>query len=526
LLYAYKTSFVVDGERIFSLWDDAMISMRYARNFARGDGLVWNAGERVQGFSNIGVTLVMALVHLLPLSPAKTPLVIQIVSAGVLVAIAERTSRLASLLSLNPAAGLAAALAVSFFAPLGIWAMQGADSGFITLALVCASVEAARALESGEPERGGGEPHVERVNRTFVALAAGVLVRLDFVPTYLLFFGVLLWHLPDRRKTLLRGIVPLLLVLGGISLIGVVYYGDPLPNTYYLKATGLPRGQMLAAGRWQLFGPAFGIVRGRSWIAVAMFAAGALVGVRRPVVRLLTAVVVIDAGYFVLIGGDWVTVHASRLLVQAGPLLIVVVVSGAVAIVRWAERTSRDIGRWTTGIAALHVPILLISLNQRESLKEWWTPGAVTFLRGDNERSVRVARYLAQYSDPEARIGVFWAGVLPYHCDRPMLDLLGRADRHIAKTRGVPAEYYWPGHAKRDWDYVLRERKPDILLAAPDEMNQRPDYVTAYCHPEGSYWLALRRDAVSKWHHPQAHIGCATVATTLGLSGPADVQHD
>src|SRR4051812_33138351 len=36
-----------------SLFDDAMISMRYARNLAHGHGLVWNVGESpIEGFSN------------------------------------------------------------------------------------------------------------------------------------------------------------------------------------------------------------------------------------------------------------------------------------------------------------------------------------------------------------------------------------------------------------------------------------------------------------------------------------------
>lgn len=39
------TSFVaLDGRRYFALFDDAMISMRYAWNFAHEHGLVWNPG--------------------------------------------------------------------------------------------------------------------------------------------------------------------------------------------------------------------------------------------------------------------------------------------------------------------------------------------------------------------------------------------------------------------------------------------------------------------------------------------------
>lgn len=48
--FIYRSSFItIDGSRSYSLFDDAMISMRYAWNFAHGHGLVWNLGEYVQG---------------------------------------------------------------------------------------------------------------------------------------------------------------------------------------------------------------------------------------------------------------------------------------------------------------------------------------------------------------------------------------------------------------------------------------------------------------------------------------------
>src|SRR6266446_2137583 len=35
-VFVFKTSFLVNGERYFCLYDDAMISMRYAKNLAQG----------------------------------------------------------------------------------------------------------------------------------------------------------------------------------------------------------------------------------------------------------------------------------------------------------------------------------------------------------------------------------------------------------------------------------------------------------------------------------------------------------
>ena len=58
------SSFEIEGRRYYSLFDDAMISMRYAANLAHGHGLTWNPGERVEGFTNPLWTLVMALAAL------------------------------------------------------------------------------------------------------------------------------------------------------------------------------------------------------------------------------------------------------------------------------------------------------------------------------------------------------------------------------------------------------------------------------------------------------------------------------
>src|SRR5262249_36984344 len=51
--------------------DDAFISFRYADNFVRGWGLVWNQGERVEGYTNFLWTLIISVPLLLKLDPVK-----------------------------------------------------------------------------------------------------------------------------------------------------------------------------------------------------------------------------------------------------------------------------------------------------------------------------------------------------------------------------------------------------------------------------------------------------------------------
>ena len=75
LLTVFSVTFVArtgvryHGRLYFSLFDDAMISMRYAANLAHGHGLVWNPGQPpVEGYTNFGWTLWMALLHVVGLS--------------------------------------------------------------------------------------------------------------------------------------------------------------------------------------------------------------------------------------------------------------------------------------------------------------------------------------------------------------------------------------------------------------------------------------------------------------------------
>ena len=100
------------SERVYVLWDDAMISMRYARNLAAGDGFVWNPnGERVQGYTNLGLALVMAAVHKLGPAPERAALWIQLLALACLLATAWIAASLVRRASGDPWAGLGAALA-------------------------------------------------------------------------------------------------------------------------------------------------------------------------------------------------------------------------------------------------------------------------------------------------------------------------------------------------------------------------------------------------------------------------------
>src|SRR5580658_3810572 len=125
-LYIFRTSFQADGKRVFCLWDDAMVSMRYGRNLAMGHGLVWNAGgERVEGYSNLGVTLIMAAIHLLPIDRTKTSLAFQLLNVALLASVLLLTRAIVRQLFESEIAADAAGLAMMVCAPLSVLGLEG-----------------------------------------------------------------------------------------------------------------------------------------------------------------------------------------------------------------------------------------------------------------------------------------------------------------------------------------------------------------------------------------------------------------
>ena len=118
-----RASYEIGGVRFFALWDDAMISMRYGRNLARGLGLVWNPGEYVEGYTNPLWTLWMSLLHLLPLSLHIPSLLVLLTGAALQGATVVLTYRLAFEIGGRRGIATAAAGMTAFYYPLNVWAL-------------------------------------------------------------------------------------------------------------------------------------------------------------------------------------------------------------------------------------------------------------------------------------------------------------------------------------------------------------------------------------------------------------------
>jgi arabinofuranosyltransferase len=484
-LFVWRTSYVIDGVRYFCLFDDEMVSMRYARNLARGYGLVWNpGGERVEGFSNPLWVVSMAGLHLLPVSPSKICLLVQISGAIFLLLNLFVVKKIAEIISEGSLpVTLGAVLLTAFYLPLNNWGLQGTEVSLLTLLI---SFSVWRALKAIREDRFSLGP--------YLAVGLGILVRLDMVIPYLVLLVFLILNATrTRKRNGIAGLIVLLVVLVPQTLFRMWYYGDVLPNTYYLKMTGYPLIFRITRGitaAYQ-FGHFFNMILFLLPFSVFLFR-------RDTPIRLLFLVFWAQVGYSIFVGGDaWEWWGGSnRYIALAIPLFFILLAYSITALVTWVEGkvdTSPSVVRkalkYAPGFLLLLAMINVNSIYGPTALSEWLLFKRTLHVE-DNEQRVGLALFLKEITRPEARIAVTWAGTVPYFSDRYGIDLLGKTDRFIARlpmrtSSGLSRwSYFHPGHLKWDYGYSIGQLKPDIVLQVwkgTDEavINLYDDYLMA-----------------------------------------------
>ncbi len=215
------------------LTDDAFISFRYVRNLLEGHGLVFNAGERVEGYSNFLWVLELAAVWgLLGIRPEHAaPWLSVIFTAGTIAALLWWTLRAPSLRYRGLTAWMALGLVCSS-ATFAVWTSGGGlETRQFTFCIVLAVV--CLALYRGQ--RWG-------LLAASLSLAAAALTRPEGPLIAVLCFG---WFVIQRMidagrirvdwRELAYLVAPFVLIVGAHFLFRYAYYGEWLPNTYYAK---------------------------------------------------------------------------------------------------------------------------------------------------------------------------------------------------------------------------------------------------------------------------------------------------
>ena len=487
LAYAWRfillTTVVVDGVTYFTLFDDAMVSMRYARNLASGRGLVWNpGGERLEGFTNPLWTLFMAAVHFVGAPPHRICLYVQVAAMLALVATLVQVRRLARRLAPDaPAVSLAAALITAFYLPLNNWTLQGMEVGLLALLATTACVQALRWAKGQT-----------RGIALALTLALAVWVRMDALGVAVAILGFVAIAEPTRRPAAARGLAVVVASLVLQTALRAAYYGDLLPNTYALKMTGVPVAERFAHGV-----AVAARFLAQAW-PLALAGVAAVPALRRNRLALLPpCVFVIQLLYSIWVGGDaweWWG-GANRYVCVAMPAVFVTCVQGLHLVLSRLVGVARP--RLAAGLVTVSAAVLLVPFNAvNRNARPIWMLRDRPLHVFENGKNIRRARLLADITLPTASAAVTSAGTVPYYADRQMIDLLGKNDRHVSRLPGRAIPFY-PGHMKWDYGYSIGRLRPDVVIElwlSPEEAEPflRADYRRVRM---GEFLWWLRKDS-------------------------------
>ena len=209
--------------------DDAFISFRYAQQFVNGNGLVYNPGERVEGYTNFLWTILIAAGMGVGADPVSWSIFLGIFFyAGTLLLASGFARRMTGgdtgILSTIPIAALALALHRDF----NVYATSGLETSMQTFLVTMLFVVLARRSDA----------------RAF--LLAGFILTASLMtrPDAIVFVAAIVVFTILGKKEIIGRLVrlgiPLLLLFIPYWLVRWDYYGFFFPNAFYAKSIELP----------------------------------------------------------------------------------------------------------------------------------------------------------------------------------------------------------------------------------------------------------------------------------------------
>jgi hypothetical protein len=463
--FLHQSSFEIFGERYYSLFDDAMISMTYAKNLTQGHGLNWaKFGDPVEGFSSPLWTFLMVPFQWLPIAWGKVSLAFGIFCFVVLamnVVVLDRIlyKRLA-MQALLPR--LAATFSLAFLYPLNYWTLTGMECGAQTL-LFLWGLDQFLAFEAGHARK-----HLFGLG---AVLAAALLLRMDmvfFVGWVILFMAPWLWKNPRLGVQFLA--------ITGLPMLAYLvfrgfYFHDIFPNTYYLKLHLIPLKLRLERA-WPYF-VAWAKPLWLLWYALPLM----MIPLRRSKAMWLSfALIPTYLAYNLYVGGDaweFADIGANRFTIIVIPWALVILAAGGHAWGRLLKGNAGKIVQQALPVAmSLLVFLLVNGLLFVPKQDQHWDRMLVQeppFNTEYQKWNVASVLDLNEVLGTANRAAVVQAGDFGYFADFELVDVLGYNDRLIAHGPAcwdlatIPPAWYVPGHVKMNYRYIITELRPDYF---------------------------------------------------------------
>jgi hypothetical protein len=444
--------------------DDAATSLQYAKNFALGRGLVFNPGERVEGYTNFLWVVIEAPLYLVSRVTGGNfvSLVVHanVLIAGAVVAVVGSVVRRltdSALLPLILALGLCV-LDNSFTC----WAAFALENHLLALTFLGAIWFAAL-------------PHPRRYLRVGLCLAAAHMTR----PDAGLFAAVLLTNelieagcvaFGKRRDRAAAFGIAREAVLAGAVWVGVFgvyfawrysYYGYPFPNTYYLKLGG----EIDAWARGGEYVQSFFAERAYLPLGSAL----ALIGIRDRTLRGIVLYLLLHTTYVAYVGGDFFSGH--RFFVAQWPLFAIACGAGVFLLLRTAELPHMEAALLRVGLSAEFFAGGL-AFAVLATLVVTWTRGLefgplaleIRPWRENLRKNKELALWFKANTRQDASIATCLIGHTGLFSERRIIDLCGVIDPVIAHKRVDNFGHGKAGHEKKATAEYLLGLRPTYVI--------------------------------------------------------------
>ena len=417
--------------------DDAFISFRYAENLIEGNGMVFNIGDRVEGYTNFLWIVLLSILMKAGFDIVMVSKVLGILSGVLTLCLIYRFSNREHGKGgfLNLMAVFFTAINVSFI----YWDSSGLETNFFAFLVVWGVL---RKIEESKGKEG--------LPASSILLALASMAR----PEGILVFGslVLFETISSYREE--KTFSPNLKALGLFLLVFLPYFfwryhyfGYPLPNTFYAKTGGglsqVRRGVIYTVGFLLLYG-------------VLPFLPGILLffkKVRKPWHILVLTVVILYTFYIITVGGDHMILY--RFFVPILPLIFLLTQEGL--------RATHELFGLKRGTVVLTFLVLLcltlIPYGSKQRGKNY-------ALRDQIYTWIELGEWFRENASPDETIALGAAGAIPYYSGLRTIDYYGLIDTHIAHTESRYSGRGFAGHDKGDAKYLL-SLKPDYIIPYP-----------------------------------------------------------
>ncbi len=429
------------------MMDDAFVSFRYADNWARGFGPVYNPGEPpVEGYTNF---LWVALLTVGARLGGDIVILSRVLgaAAGLLTLLllfhARRFVR-----GLDGDTPVMAALFLATFCIFQPWPTSGMETTLFGLLLTFSVLLHFSTLE--------GSPTPRRLAGLGVILALTAMTR----PEGLLAAGLILAD--QTLESLRKRRFQVCWVAGAFLVIFLPwfvwrwrYYDSFLPNTFYAKV-GTTAAQVRRGKKyfWDMYVPARPLI-----LPAALAVLAPWVWWRRyGRYFLLPLFLAAYTAYIILVGGDGLP--AFRFFAPLAALLCLLASVGVRRIAHYRH-------------LATMIALAIMGLNVYQMYTNRETYQHVR--QGDyvQKKGTLVGKWLRARATANTVLATNTAGTIPYYSRLRTIDTLGLNDRHIAARETPQMGTGYAGHEKGDGAYVF-SLKPDLIQFSSASGSERP----------------------------------------------------